>query len=187
MPDTPTDLHSAVFTKTATGQQEIASRALGLSPLARRLLVLIDGRRTGQDLAPFVAGHDLAQFLNELLERDCVEMKAGLPTKAAPATREEVASPVHALSPASTDWLAVLPPADSRTAKELEMARNFMTNTVNNIFGHHNRISLIESIYNCKSSAELREVYHAWAQALESNSTGHKRLPELREKLFAVL
>ena len=185
MPDTPTDLRSAIFSKTTTGQQEIASRSLGLSPLARRLLVLIDGRRTGHDLEPFVAGHELAQYLTELLDRDCVEMKAVLPAKASPATGS--AAEASMLAPASTDWLAVLPPAESRSAKEMEMARNFMTNTVNNIFGHHNRISLIESIYNCKSSSELREVYHAWAQALESNSIGHKRLPELREKLFAVL
>jgi len=187
MPDTPTDLRSAIFSKTAIGQQEIASRSLGLSSLARRLLVLIDGRRTGHDLEPFVAGHELAQYLNELLDRGCVDMKAGLPAKSAPVANAGLAAPLPVLSPASNDWLAVLPPAESRSAKEVEMARNFMTNTVNNIFGHHNRISLIESIYNCQSSSELREVYHAWAEALEANSTGHKRLPELREKLFAVL
>lgn len=61
------------------------------------------------------------------------------------------------------------------------MARNFMTNTVNNIFGHHNRISLLEAIHGCQSSGELRHVYVAWAQALETNATGKKRLPELRE------
>lgn len=184
MPDSPTEFLSAVFSKTETGQQEITSRALGLTFLGRRLLVLIDGKRTGQDLAPFVAGHDLAQYLNELLGHGCVEMKAAI-VKAVPAPAE--AAGAHALSSASTDWLAVLPPAEARTAKELDMARNFMTNTVNNIFGHHNRISLVESIYNCKSSSELRGVYPAWASALETNSTGHKRLPELREKLFAVL
>ena len=62
-----------------------------------------------------------------------------------------------------------------------------MTNTVNNIFGHHNRISLVESIFSSQSSEELRKVYPAWANALASNSTGKKRLPELREKLFTVL
>lgn len=187
MPDSTTDFRSAVFSKTAAGQHEIASRALGLSPLARRLLVLIDGRRTGQDLAPFVAGHDLAQFLDELLGHGCVEATLPLasvsgPTAAVPATVN-----AQPLSAASTDWLAVLPPAETRTPKDLDMARNFMTNTVNNIFGHHNRISLIESIYNSKTSSELRDVYHAWASALETNSIGHKRLPELREKLFVVL
>lgn len=187
MPDSPTDFLSAVFAKTAAGQQEIASRGLGLSPLARRLLVLIDGRRTGEELAPFVAGNDLSVYLNELLGHSCVEAHAPVApvTKAAKMTAE--AAEIHPLPAASTDWLAVLPPVETRSAKDLEMARNFMTNTVNGIFGHHNRISLVESIYNSKTSSELRNVYHAWASALDTNSTGHKRLPELREKLFAVL
>ncbi|MGP1628470.1 MAG: hypothetical protein ACTS5V_00905 [Giesbergeria sp.] len=185
MPNTTVDFNSAVFSKSEIGHQEITSRSLGLSPLARRLLVLIDGHRTGVDLAPFVGDRDLAQYLNELIDRNCVEMKA-VPV----ANVAQAAAPSHPTAPltsASTDWLAVLPPVETRSAKDLEMARNFMTNTVNSIFGHHNRISLIESIFNSHTSSELRDVYSAWATALETNATGHKRLPELREKLFAVL
>ncbi len=187
MPDSSMDFRSSVFAKTAVGQQEIASRALGLTPLARRLLVLIDGRKSGEDLAPFVGDRDVAVYLQELIGHSCVEVTArvapAITTAPAPT---ETAAPAQ-LPPAATDWLAVLPPAETRSAKELEMARNFMTNTVNNIFGHHNRISLVESIFNSKTSDELRAVYPAWASALDTNSTGHKRLPELREKLFAVL
>lgn len=187
MPDSSKELRSSVFTKTAVGQQEIASRALGLSPLARRLLVLIDGRKSGNDLTPFVGDHDVDVYLNELLDHACVEITARVAPAIAPApTPTDTAVPAqHA--PAATDWLAVLPPAQTRSAKDLEMARNFMANTVNSIFGHNNRISLVESIFNSKKSAELRGVYPAWANALDTNSTGHKRLPELREKLFVVL
>ena len=92
-----------------------------------------------------------------------------------------------ATTAAANPELADLPPAQSRSAKDVEMARNFMTNTVNTIFGHHNRISLIEAIHACQSSEDLRRVYVSWAQAMEGNATGKKRLPELREKLFAVL
>jgi hypothetical protein len=88
---------------------------------------------------------------------------------------------------AAPDAMPGLPAASSRTAKDVEMARNFMTNTVNTIFGHHSRLSLIEAIHACKSSDELRRVYLTWAEAMESNAIGKKRLPELREKLFAVL
>ncbi|AVO42281.1 hypothetical protein [Simplicispira suum] len=188
MTDAPIDFSAAVFSKTPAGQQEIQTRALGLSPLARRLLVLIDGKRTGKDLEPFVAGHSLAQYIDELLGHACIDMKVVAP--AAPPASARAFDPAHpqptdALAP--TDWLAVLPPAETRSDKELEMARNFMINTVNNIFGHHNRISLVESIFVCKSTSELRNVYSAWASALETTSAGHKRLPELREKLFAVL
>lgn len=184
MPDLPTSLLSRIYAKTAQGQQEIQSRALGLTPLARRVLVLVDGHRSGKDLAAFVPGNDIEVHLTELLTRECIAAVAT--AAAAPAPAPAAAAASHPHDPFE-DELARLPAADTRDAKELEMARNFMTNTVNNIFGHHNRISLLESIHACQSSEALRKVYPAWAYALETNSTGKKRLPELRDKLFAVL
>jgi len=181
MADAPTNLTAAIYAKTAQGQQEIQSRSLGLTPLARRVLVLVDGKRSGKDLSTFVPGNEIAEQLTELLDRGCVEAVGVAPQAPSPA-----AAPAKPPAPDESD-LAALPPAESRSAKELDMARNFMTNTVNNIFGHHNRISLIEAIHGCRSSSELRHVYVAWAQALETNNIGKKRLPELREKLFAVL
>ena len=185
MPDLPTSLLSRIYAKTAQGQQEIQSRALGLTPLARRVLVLVDGHRSGKDLAAFVPGNDIEVHLTELLTRECIAA-VGTAAAPAPAPAPAAAAASHPHDPFE-DELARLPAADTRDAKELEMARNFMTNTVNNIFGHHNRISLLESIHACQSSEALRKVYPAWAHALETNSTGKKRLPELRDKLFAVL
>lgn len=180
MPDLPGSFLSTVFAKTTQGQQEIQARALGLASLARRVLVLVDGRRSGQDLAVFVPGDGIENCLSELLSHSCIEAVHKTPDIPAPATD----SPHQE---ASAHPLAGLPLAEMRSTQELEKARNFMTNTVNNIFGHHNRISLIESIFSCQSSEALRKVYPAWAEALSSNGTGKKRLPELREKLFTVL
>ena len=181
MADVPSNLTAAIYAKTAQGQQEIPSCSLGLTPLARRILVLVDGKRSGQDLSTFGPGGEISAQLTELLSRDCIEAVGVAQPAASPA-----AAPAKPHAPDEID-LSGLPPAESRSAKELDMARNFMTNTVNNIFGHHNRISLLEAIHGCKSSSELRHVYVAWAQALETNATGKKRLPGLREKLFAVL
>ena len=51
---------STVFDKTVQGQQEMQNRSLGLTSLARRVLVLVlvDGRRSGRDLAAFVPAGD---------------------------------------------------------------------------------------------------------------------------------
>lgn len=166
------------FAKTPQGMLEIQTRSLGLSVLARRVLILVDGNRTGKDLGAFVAGSDILHLLEELLSRECIA-----PVATAVAAPAAAPAPAAAANPE----LADLPPAQSRSAKDVEMARNFMTNTVNTIFGHHNRISLIEAIHACQSSEDLRRVYVSWAQAMEGNATGKKRLPELREKLFAVL
>lgn len=179
MADELTHLLNAAFTKTPQGLQEIQSRSMGLGVLARRVLILVDGHRTGRDLQAFVAGSDILGLLDELLGRACIAPVAAQVSSA-------VVSPARRAT-ALPDHLAVLPSAQTRTPKDLEMARNFMTNTVNTIFGHHNRISLIEAIYACQSSDDLRRVYGSWEQAMESSSIGKKRLPELREKLFAVL
>ena len=166
------------FAKTPQGMLEVQTGSLRLSLLTRRVLILVDGHRTGKDLGAFVAGSDILNLLEELLSRECIApvSSAAAPPAAAPA------------QPAVANAeLADLPPAQTRSAKDVEMARNFMTNTVNTIFGHHNRISLIEAIHACQTSEDLRRVYVSWAQAMEGNATGKKRLPELREKLFAVL
>ena len=175
---------STVFAKTSHGQQEMQTRSLGLTSLARRVLVLVDGRRSGKDLAAFVPAGDIENPLSELLSRSCIEAVAqkAAPPLAAPALSREAVHP-HA----TADALAELPSAETRTDQDLEKARNFMTNTVNNIFGHHNRISLVEAIFTCQSSSQLRQVYPAWVEALSSSNSGKKRLPELSEKLFTVL
>lgn len=176
-------LTSAVFTKTAEGQQEIQKRALGLSPLVRRVLVLVDGQRTGQELAAFVGDADIEPILRELLEKHCVEGKAVL-RKSAPA-------PAAASSDTATgggaDSLASLPPASARSANENEMARNFMINTVNTIFGQNARLTLIETIARAEGTDGLRMAYLSWQTSMEGDRAGARRLPELREKLFKVL
>jgi hypothetical protein len=172
------DLIAASFAKTETGQQEIQKRSLGLAPLVRRLLVLVDGQRTGKDLAVFVAGNEVEPILQELVDKGCVEAKAAaVPVAPPPAVQEAP----------SANGLAALPDAATRSPAENDMARNFMVNTVNTIFGQHSRLTLIETISRSKTTDELRMAYLSWQQAMEGDRTGKKRLPDLQEKLFKVL
>ena len=69
MADVPSNLTAAIYAKTAQGQQEIQSRSLGLTPLARRILVLVDGKRSGQDLSTFGPGGEISAQLTDLLSR----------------------------------------------------------------------------------------------------------------------
>ena len=165
---------SSSFVKTDVGQREVQTRSLRLGPLARRVLILVDGRRTGQELSSFSGGGDIASLLGELLRLECI---AAVDSAAANDTSVAVAVAVASVLPdaraaaPTEDDLAGLPPADTRGPKDVEMARNFMTNTVNTIFGHHNRISLIESIHLCQSAEDLRRVFPAWKHALEGQAS----------------
>lgn len=181
------DLRTAIFSKTPVGQQEIQSRELGLSPMVRRILVLVDGKRTGHELSAFVmGGDDIEPILQTLLDKDCVQAQAGVKAPAKPTVPVSVPAQV-AVEPSVSKELAGLPAAEMRTVKENEMARNFMINSVNSIIGQNTRISLIEAISRAASTEQLRTVYHAWAASMADHSMGAKRLPELREKLFKVL
>jgi hypothetical protein len=188
MPDAAPDLTRAVFAKTAVGQQEIQTRSLGLGPLPRRLLVLVDGKRNGQELAAFVAGHDVNELLTQLMEKECIE--AIVPV--APVIVVNASSMAHAAdrhapdSPPDT-LLAELPAAEMRDDKEVEMARSFMTNTVNFIFGQNTRMVMLEAISDCQTAQELRQIYPKWVELMLTNRDGAKRLPELRKQLSKVL
>ena len=192
MSDTSIDFHRTIFAKTALGQQEIQTRALRLAPLTRRMLIMVDGKRSGQELAGFVEGH-AAELLGELLAQQCIEAVTSLPASSAIAPKATAptatASSTEKAVTAATDAppLAGLPPPDQRSAKEVEMARNFMTNTVNAEFGQHMRISLIETISNCTTADQLRQVYPLWYSTMASSRSAAKELPTLRDKLLRVL
>jgi hypothetical protein len=176
------DFFSAAFAKTETGQQEIQKRSLGLSPLVRRVLVLVDGQRSGKDLATFAGGGDIDAILGELVQKGCIEAKPR--EKPEKAEKPAAQAAPEAQVPA---FLSRLPASEDRSAEQNEMARNFMINTVNSIFGQHTRISLIENIARAQGTEGLRKVYLQWESAMAENRIGAKRLPELQDKLVNVL
>lgn len=77
MADELTHLLTAKLTKTPQGLQEIQTRSLGLGALARRVLILVDGNRTGKELGGLCCGTDILSLLDELLKLDCVALVAG--------------------------------------------------------------------------------------------------------------
>jgi hypothetical protein len=80
-----------------------------------------------------------------------------------------------------------LPAAEMRNAKDNEMARNFMINSINSIMGQQTRISLIAEITVATTTGQLRNAYIGWQASMADHVVGKRRLPELTEKLFKVL
>lgn len=181
MSDVSFDVSSTVFSKSEIGQQEIQTRSLNLSPLLRRVLVLVDGKKTTADLAVFVAGQSIESILNQLLEQGCIEGRV-----MAPAAAPKIVAPKAATPQTSSD-LSRLPPPEARSAKDREMSRTFMTNTTNTMFGQNMRLTLIQAIHDCKTVEDLRRVYFSWEETMASSTIGAKRLPELRKSLFQYL
>lgn len=173
---------TTVFAKTTLGQEEIQRRGLNLPLLMRRLLVLVDGKRSLEELAAFVPGQDVQPLIQELLELNCVEAVA----QAAPRVERAPAAkaPVAPREPQSLDEL---PPAAERSAKDVEMARNFMANSIQRLMDPVMAAPFVQKAGACRNAAELRGLYPEWEQVVGAGWGGPKRLKELRAKLFEVL
>lgn len=99
-----TVMNTSIYDKTAKGREEIATRKHQLAPRLRTLLVLIDGRKTEEELLRNVAGLGLtASALSELLAGEFIVLStsyvslAEAPAAAPPAPEpEQVKQPVAA-------------------------------------------------------------------------------------------
>jgi hypothetical protein len=78
-----------VFHKSAKGTEAIATRQHGLTPRLRTLLILIDGKRSFEDLAKLSQQGDTEQLLGQLLDQGfiepCAAEVAAAPVSSAPA------------------------------------------------------------------------------------------------------
>jgi hypothetical protein len=83
--------------------------------------------------------------------------------------------------------LRSLPDASLRSAKEIDMARNFMINTLTMTFGHHHCVSLVDALHNCTDSIGLRDKFLDWYKLMESTRSSAKELPSLVKRLTSVL
>jgi len=63
-----------VFVKTAEGAAEVSQRNLGLSGAARRILILLDGRRRLSDLPPFARPEELEPIVDDLASRGLIAL-----------------------------------------------------------------------------------------------------------------
>lgn len=81
---------SIVYRKTAKGVAEIETRAHRLVPRQRGALILVDGKRSDDELAPLV-GSDAAATLASLLGNGFIEVLATLAERAAEAAPDRVA------------------------------------------------------------------------------------------------
>lgn len=127
---------SQIYSKTAKGQEEIKTRAGGLSQRMRQVLIFVDGKRSRDDLHGMLKGEDLDELLAALAAQGLIEASGTAAPRpaAAPAAPAPVAPAAIAPKPAPP---APEPPRISQEEMarrrreeeeqaELLMARSFM-------------------------------------------------------------
>ncbi|MGE5339824.1 MAG: hypothetical protein ACM3PU_18520 [Gemmatimonadota bacterium] len=98
-----------VYRKTATGQIEVAARSGSLSLTTRRVLILVDGKRSIAELAPLLRPGEIESAIDTLVEKGYIEpvgtadtasvSSAAAPTVSpGPRTLSEVSDPSRFMS-----------------------------------------------------------------------------------------
>lgn len=161
----------STYIKTPKGQGEIETRSGGLALRARRVLIMIDGRRSVDEVRALMLNDPAFDEALALLEREgYVAPLAASPSRSvAPARHEPAAS------------------ADGGESSRLETARNFMMNTLNAFHGPYNKLGLMKKVHQCSAAAELVELFDDWVQAIGETRMGRMRSEELQFRLREVL
>ena len=166
-----------VFAKTQKGHDEIATKAGGLSPRVRRVLIFVDGKRSVEELRTMLLADDLQHTLGMLEEEGYIEFHDLTGVKSANAAPPERLPSITAFG----DLPAELDPV------RLQMARNFMTNTLNAFVGALGTSSLLDRIEQAAGHAELRALYDDWYHAIVMSREGKREAEGLRAKLLLVI
>ena len=163
-----------VYTKTARGLDEIAHRSNAIGLRARRVLILIDGARTLDALQALSGDAELAATLAQLEEGGFISAQAApAPTvdvelRTAPAPAKASATPAHA-------------------APGMQMARDFMINTLRTFHGPYNKLGLMKRIQDSQERPEIEALIDEWLRSISETRLGRNRAQELKERLLAVM
>ncbi len=168
---------AVVFHKTAKGVEEMEKRSHGLSPKVRRVLIMIDGKRSVDALREMALADDLTHTIGALEEEGFIEVVA---IAAAGGLTPAPAGPL----PSITAFKDEPPPADPM---RLQLSRNFMANTINAFCGSLGNSALLERLEAAHSLADLRLCFDEWYQAIVTSRDGRREAEALRSKLLDTI
>jgi hypothetical protein len=134
-----------IYTKTAKGRAEVANREQGLSPVQRRLLILVDGHKSTAELQAFVRVDELDAALAHLQLASLVETTDELDALTVPAAHGFMAA-----NPQETPRAATSP-------AEFLKVREETSGFVREHLGASGE-PICAAIDRCSSPAELRKL-----------------------------
>lgn len=165
---------AVVFAKTPKGQEEVAARSGGLTPRQRRVLIMVDGKRSVEELRSMLLADDLQNTLGLLEELGHIVL----------ASAGNVPVAANQTLPSITAFGDLPDPVDPL---RLQMARNFMVNTVNTFVGALGSSSLLDRLAKADGHSGLRALYDEWYHAIVSSRDGRREAEALRSKLLQVI
>ncbi len=168
---------SVIFQKTEKGRSEITERTGGLHPRTRRVLIMVDGKKSVDEIRDMVAADDLTHTLGELEELGFIEVQS-----VRQDSGEE--TPVNGSLPPITAFrdLPAKPDPD-----DMEKAKHFMINTLRTFCGQYTHVTLMSTLNSAASHEELRLHFDDWYRFIVETRQGRRRAEELRGQLLKVI
>jgi hypothetical protein len=200
-----------VYSKTPLGVQEITTRGLHLDAMTRRLLIIVDGERSAEELMQFFKqGQDISVLFETLIQLELIERTGGPVSAIAPASVQPMptknatsAGPI--LGPTSTTVISELPSTDlpTPTPKEpsakpdraeshrseshkFKQAKNFMEETARKVLGLKG-VFFISKIERAVDEAELVAMLNQFQSELFDGIKDRNAAKQYREKAQAML
>ena len=134
-----------IYIKTDRGRAVVAERSGELSALQRRLLIVVDGKKTVNDLGALVRADELEGVLNVLLEHALIAPSGDVAVLQAPVAPGFAAAPVND------------PPRAATNPQAFVAVREEASDFVRERLGEAGA-PICDAIDRCKSPAELRKL-----------------------------
>jgi hypothetical protein len=168
---------SKIFVKTQKGVEEMGKRSSDMSFRVRRILIMVDGIRSVDELRELALAGDLDPALALLEENAYIE-----PIRQSEAA--VLASKADESAPKAFNFRKI---PDTPDPKELEMAKHFIQNTLRTFCGHFAHPSIIEAASAANTHEELRKCFMPWYNAIIETGDGRSRAEELIASLLKVI
>jgi hypothetical protein len=142
---------SLIYVKTPQGVAEVGARSAQLSMVARRVLIMMDGRRTVEELAVFVRAGEIDAIVTQL-------ESAGLAERAGGAAPTTVAAPaaIESAAPEAPAVAAPVPDERDLAPITLDEAKRRAVRELSDRLGPDADVMAMR-IEDCRSIDEFRE------------------------------
>ena len=159
-----------VFAKTRKGQREIQNRAGGLSMIERRLLILVDGKRTAQEIWRITKVPDYEHLLAQLSAAGYIATKQSGEVVSKPSIGERETQP------------------QSQPQPDLDMApKTFMLSTLRTMASPVLAARIGKEIEAAENKDQLQALVDSWYQAIADNPANLTRVDGIRSTLLNKL
>ena len=167
-----------IFAKTPKGQDEIGTRSGNLTPRQRRVLIMIDAKRTVDELREMLQSDDLQHTLGLLEEEGFIEVTG---------IKDASGAPLPVPSEPLPSITAFRPAPNPPDIQEMLQARNFIENTLRTFCGPYAHLNIRGAAHAAKYHGELRQPCDPWGHASVQTREGRRRAEELRGMLLRVI